>query len=181
MQSVKIFLIFCTAVFLTIACLSCSAGTPAESEQQNTQPYPSLGMMIPDEDNTVHPRLDIVLETDYSAIRAYTDQSEYPVDVDRILITIQNDHIGKGFYFWETPYLEKWTDGQWIRQDYRPPELFYESRVILCGEEGNRTEPQKTGLFFCPRYMVGPLTPGDYRFLIFTGGDKVVYVPVKFR
>jgi len=118
--------------------------------------------------------LDFEMETNYDNISVQTEFSTYPKDVEKIVYTITNHNIGKGFYYFSTPYIEYYAQDKWVRLAYYPPDYTEESNVwTICGIEGNREIEYSCNGIFYPQSVSAGIKEGQYRLVIFVGDTKV--------
>jgi len=125
-------------------------------------------------------------EQDYSNIICYSEQEVYPADTERIDITVENQNVGKGFYVYDLPYIEKNTDGEWVRLEF--DEEFYNNFMAMandkwpyCYIENSETTPFSTRVCILPaEELAEPLTEGDYRAVVFVG-KETIYAPFKIE
>lgn len=120
--------------------------------------------------------IDVEIEEDYSNIIAFTEFESYTKEVKEINITIMNENVGKGFYFYMIPFIEKFENGQWVRMDYRPPTFQQEQQWAFCGVENNSTIKYSTMNIILTEYLNEPFEIGEYRVVNFVG-KTVVYAP----
>ncbi len=125
-------------------------------------------------------------EQDYSNIICYAEQEVYPADTERINITVENQNVGKGFYVYDLPYIEKNTDGEWVRLKF-DDEFFNtymargDSKWVYCYIENSKTTPFSTLVCILPaEQLAEPLTEGDYRAVVFVG-KETIYAPFKIE
>ncbi len=125
-------------------------------------------------------------EQDYSNIICYAEQEVYPADTERINITVENQNVGKGFYVYDLPYIEKNTDGEWVRLKF-DDEFFNtymargDSKWVYCYIENSKTTPFSTLVCILPaEQLAEPLTEGDYRAVVFVG-KETLYAPFKIE
>ena len=118
--------------------------------------------------------LDTVAESDYSNITATAEYETYKKDVDVIKIFLTNHNVGKGFYFYSTPALQKETNGYWKNVDFteRHPNWYF------AALEGNKTEPNIGVVAISPVYNKVNLSKGNYRAAVFVK-DHVLYAYFK--
>lgn len=124
------------------------------------------------EDFTGNHLLDVDVETDYDHIKIELDNDIYPLDFDKIICKLTNENVGKGFYYYYIPFLEKQEDDEWIRLSYTPPEIRYDATWHFCAIEGNTTEPNSTLKYLHSEYINDDLEPGKYRIVIFVGPNE---------
>lgn len=122
--------------------------------------------------------IDVIPEQDYSKIKCYTDKDEYYPDFEKIEITVQNENIGKGFYIYPNPALEKNVDGKWIRINYYPEFYSLENGWGFCGYDGVKDVPYSTCVIIWAEHLKEPLLDGDYRAVVFVG-KEIIYAPFK--
>ena len=116
--------------------------------------------------------LNVPVETDYDNIKVELENNIYPLNFDKIKYTITDKNVGKGFYYYYIPFLEKQKDDKWIRLSYTPPETQYEEAWYFCAVEGNTTEPNSTTQYLIAKYINEDLTTGKYRLVLFVGPNE---------
>lgn len=142
-----------------------------ESPPNDPEPYFST-----DEDIPMSIMLGCENETDYSNITAVTEFSEYGRETEKIICTVTDYNVGKGFYIFLVPYIDVFQDGEWKRLNYRPQELYYENIWAYCCIEGNTTKPNSTNIVFVAEDLKDDFCAGDYRLVVFVG-DRKTYAP----
>lgn len=124
--------------------------------------------------------IGITPEQDYSNIICYTENEQYHSDVDKIVVTIENQNPGKGFYIYAIPYVEKYSDGEWESLFYNEKAqekfLFERNWWEFCGVQGDDTIPYRTKITVCPNDFEEKFTKGEYRITIFVG-KEIIYAP----
>ena len=132
-------------------------------------------------------------EREYDNIEAWTEQSVYPVDFDKITCTVRNNNSGKAFYVWQRGFIEKAVDGEWIRLE-RLGEVHdmnwflvgWTEQVFAEDDPGYEPPPPDCAIVTVPRtYMssgevsslyADSFTPGAYRIALYVGRE-IVYAP----
>ena len=116
---------------------------------------------------------DIEPEQDYSCITAYTDQEEYPLDFDKITVTIRNENAGKGFYFFNIPVVEYNDNGKWVRLNYSPKSYDIPEQWAFCGIENAPEKQFSTVMLILSDGLDGSWKAGEYRAVVFAGTETV--------
>lgn len=115
----------------------------------------------------------LVMETHYGDnIIFKMQQSEYPLDAEKISGNAIDTNPGVCYTFNLHPRLERYSDGKWVRLAYYPPGIFFEEQWMytLSSEEN---EPDKgVAIRLAPKYVYEDLTPGRYRLVAFVGDGK---------
>ncbi len=128
---------------------------------------------ISDGERTIHKMLNIEEEADYDNIFAESLESTYNTTDDFITCKVTDCNPGKGFYYYEIPYLEKNINGEWVR-------LFNNSNQLdvatwfFCGIEGNTSNPNSCNIKAKLSDFDPKIDEGKYRFVVFTA-DKTLY------
>ncbi len=112
-------------------------------------------------------------ETDYSNIIIYSDCQAYPNDATEIALVLTDNNIGKGFYFYPIPFIEKKQNGEWIRIAYRDPSANYESTWHYCAIENNTAQSNSTIVTLLAEYLEGGFSTGEYKVTVYVGDKKV--------
>ncbi len=121
--------------------------------------------------------LDIESEQDYSNIIAYTERENYFSDFEKITITVENQNVGKGFYLYTTPAVERKSDGDWVRLNYYPEAyLLGNEHWAFCGIDGEKDIKYSTCVFIWSEYLKDEWNEGEYRAVIFVG-KETIYAP----
>lgn len=154
-------MIFVHSIFL----FGCSSGTSDISGNPDPEP-------IKAEEQNIHEFLNIELDLSYDSIIAKTEKDTYPLNVDQITCTVQNNNVGKGFYLYEIPFVEQRIDGKWVRLYYNSDRLEV-AQWQFCGIEGNTTEPNSSQYVVKLKDINATLIPGEYRLVVFTAQKKV--------
>lgn len=147
----------------------------------------------PQEKEWLRKQEQLDFEQNYDNIEAFTEQSAYPVDFDKIVCTVRNNNSGKAFYVWRRGFIEKEDDGDWVRLVRLGEEL--DSEWFLVGysdwvsaqiNPNYEPPPPDCAIVTVPRtYLYGgertshyaePFTPGSYRIVIYVGRE-IVYAP----
>lgn len=120
---------------------------------------------------------DMVAEQDYGNIICFTDNESYPQDFEKIIITVQNQNEGKGFYIYRVPFIEKKINDEWERLNYSQETLLYgDDNWGFCGIEDRKDIKYSTELNIWYERLKDTWTVGDYRVVIFVG-KEVIYAP----
>lgn len=125
--------------------------------------------------------LEFEMESDYGNIISKTELPIYSKDTEKIIYTITNNNVGKGFYYFSIPCIEYYDNNKWIRLTYYPPDYTQEAeRWNICGIEGNNEIQYSCNGAFFPQSVSEGIGDGLYRLVIFVG-DKKVYAEFKFK
>ncbi len=123
--------------------------------------------------------MDAVPEHDYSNITAFAENEEYPLDFEKINITIKNGNAGKAFWFYTIPVVEYCDNGEWKRLNYCPEGYNNIEEVwALCLIEGDPGRQFSTGMTIFENMLDGEWKSGEYRAVIFVGQEKI-YAPFR--
>lgn len=123
--------------------------------------------------------LDIEDEEEYDNFSFQLSVAEFDQNEDfEIECTIINNNVGKGFYYYQIPYVEYEEDGKWERLAYNPPQLLYEENWFYSGVEGNTLEPNEARIYFYKKYLDSEMKKGDFRLVLFVG-QEVFYANFK--
>lgn len=119
----------------------------------------------------------MVADQDYSNIICYTDNESYPQDFEKIAITVKNQNVGKGFYLFSIPVIERKINDEWVRLNYMPEDYLRENnKWEFCGIEGEENIPYSTRVTIWADELKDDWTLGEYRAVIFVG-KEVIYAP----
>lgn len=172
----NIFLLcLCSFAFFT----ACEAESSNQSsayfanEQPPDEPAP---FFLPGEADSLPSFDDYENETDYSAIAAAAEFSEYRRDTKKINLTVTDQNPGKCFYVFHVPFLEALRNGEWKRLNYRPPALTEEGGWIYSVISPSAEESSGIELTLEREYLFDDFSTGEYRAVIFIG-DRKVYAP----
>lgn len=113
------------------------------------------------------PGLDIEPETSYDNLVAYTEKSVYSQDENHIVCYVKNNNKGKGFYFYNTPYVEKKINDEWVRLYYDSSTKIF-SRYGFCGKENDKESNFTASLHLYTEFVTPKMDEGTYRIVIFT-------------
>lgn len=87
--------------FVSVICLSgCNSNTSLI--EGNSDPEP-----IKSEDQEIQNFLDVEVDSSYDSIIVKMEKDSYSVDSEQIICTVQDNNVGKAFYFYEIPFIEK--------------------------------------------------------------------------
>lgn len=87
--------------FVSVICLSgCNSNTSLI--EGNSDPEP-----IKSEDQEIQNFLDVEVDSSYDNIIVKMEKDSYSVDSEQIICTVQDNNVGKAFYFYEFPFIEK--------------------------------------------------------------------------
>ena len=111
--------------------------------------------------------LDIEVETDYDNMSVYTEKSVYSLQDEYIKCKITNNNVGKGFYFYNTPSIQKKVGDVWETLSYDTTGILY-SRYGFCGVEDDNERSYTTTIRLYINRVTPKMEKGDYRIVIFT-------------
>ena len=155
--------------FVSVICLS-SCNSNTSLIEGNSDPEP-----IKSEDQEIQNFLDVEVDSSYDNIIVKMEKDSYSVDSEQIICTVQDNNVGKAFYFYEIPFIEKKIDDNWVRLYYNSNRLDI-AQWMLCAEEGNTTEPNSSRYTVRLADIKPKVTPGEYRLVVFTA-KKTLYAP----
>ena len=166
----KIFLLIVSVFFI----VSCSNTTSKIDEVYTiTEPIYNNGF----DDNIIS---GVNIENDYTNFNVYTDKEIYSDQDEFIDCIVENNNVGKAFYFYTIPFVEKQENDDWINVVYKNSRLLYESNWALCYIENNTTIPNSTIVRLPVEYIKDKLVTGRYRLVVFVGNSKV-YAPFSYQ
>ena len=146
---------------------SCNAGGfPAQTNPSTEQFRNGYGGYV----------VDIEPEQDYSKITAVTDNDVYPLDFDKITVTVKNENAGKGFYFFDIPVIEYNDNGKWVRLNYSPKSYEIPEQWAFCGIENAPDKQFSTVMSIFRDRLEGNWKTGEYRAVVFAG-TETIYAP----
>ena len=111
--------------------------------------------------------LDIEVETDYDNMSVYTEKSVYSLQDEYIKCKITNNNVGKGFYFYNTPSIQKKVGDAWETLSYDTTGILY-SRYGFCGVEDDNERSYTTTIRLYINRVTPKMEKGDYRIVVFT-------------
>lgn len=161
-------------IISTLLCSSillCGCSDKETSEQNitgNNDPA-----TITDGERTVHSFLNIEEETNYDNLVVKTSESTYKVSDDIVTGVITNNDPGKGFYYYEIPFIEKNINGEWVRFLNKSNRLDV-AVWLFCGIEGNNDKPNSCNITTKFSDYEPKIDEGSYRLVVFTA-EKVLY------
>ena len=121
------------------------------------------------------------LETDYSNISAVIGKDVYTSADTFAYCDISDNNIGKAFYYYSQPYLEKLVNGKWVNVPLKQQEYALEyGEWYLCYIEGNTTKPNSSRVKLMFNQLAETITSGAYRMVVFVG-DKRVYATFRYE
>ena len=133
---------------------------------QNNEEHIELTTPVVDFDMYSSYGLDIEVETDYDNMSVYTEKSVYSLEDEYIKCKVKNNNAGKGFYFYNTPTVQKKVGDNWETLSYDTTGILY-SRYGFCGVEDDESCYIATIRLYINR--VSPeMNNGDYRIVVFT-------------
>ena len=146
---------------------SCNAGGfPAQTDPSTEQFRNGYGGYV----------VDIEPEQDYRSITAFTDKDVYPLDFDKITVTVKNENAGKGFYFFDIPVIEYNDNGKWVRLNYSPKSYEIPEQWAFCGIENAPDRQFSTVMSIFSDRLEGKWKTGEYRAVVFAG-TETIYAP----
>ncbi len=173
MKQVKVVIlgvVFVCALSLLIACQVCDVVDPNDSETRpyspNTDPADSWIL----NNQNAGDFLGIYTETKYDQIVVTPISEVFSLQHDDYFsCTIANHNVGHGFFLFGALYIDKYMDGQWIRQYNKSAEsLQYDSEWFFIGEQDNVNGINSTISGLSISDISPVVTPGKYRFVVFT-------------
>lgn len=119
-------------------------------------------------------------EQDYDNLIAYMEQDVYPTDIDIIVGYIRDTNPGKSFFNWQYALVEKLENGEWVQLNYKNENILRSFGWGYATYDPPRSELQyETKKKYWLKYVVGGVTPGEYRMVIFAG-TRILYAPFRF-
>ncbi len=155
-------------LILLLFAISCAPNS--QREQAYTAPVFDIALKSKDH----HFGENVENETDYSNVVIYPEFESYAKDTTKIELTLTDNHIGKGFYFYPIPFIDKKQNGKWVSIAYDDPSANYESTWHYCAIENNRSKSNSTIITVLAEYLDGGFSTGEYRVTVYVG-DKKVY------
>lgn len=122
---------------------------------------------ITSENRSLHKLLLMEEDTSYDAIFVKVKEEAYSIDSEVISCIITNANIGKGFYYYEIPYIEQKKGDQWVRL-FNNSERIGVAQWLFCGTVDNTTIPNSCQVNIELSNVEPTITAGRYRFVIFT-------------
>ncbi len=114
--------------------------------------------------------LGIGTETVFDQVTATTSSATYSLSQDSsISCTIQNGHVGHGFAVYGAVYIDKYIDGEWVRQCNK--KALEEQAITLwhfVGEENGADTVMSSRRGLLLSDIDPEPTPGKYRLVFFT-------------
>ena len=100
----------------------------------------SDGPVIPEIDFDIYSSggLLVNVEKEYINFSVECDDNQYSKDTETIVFRLKNNNPGNGFYFYNTPIVEKKSLGAWKSVKYDPSSK-YIGRYGFCGNENDTT------------------------------------------
>lgn len=158
-------ILICSSIML------CGCSDKGKSETNitgNNDPAP-----ISDGERNVHNFLNIEEETNYDNIIVETTESTYKTSDDTVTCMITNKNPGKGFYYYEVPFIEKNINGEWVRLLNTTNRLDV-AVWLFCGIEGNKNESNSCNIKTSFSDYEPKIDEGNYRLVVFTA-EKPLY------
>lgn len=163
-------IIFACALSLLIACQAYDIVDPNDGETRphspNTDPTGSWVL----NDQNAGDFLGIYTETTYDQIVVTPGSETFSLQHDDYFsCTIANHNVGYGFFLFGALYVDKYVDGQWIRQYNKSAEgLQSDPEWVFIGEQDNVNGINSTISGISISDISPKVTPGKYRFVVFT-------------
>ena len=115
--------------------------------------------------------LGIYTETEYDQIVATPTKEVFSMTQDTYLsCDVANHNVGHGFVLYEVVYIDKYIDGEWVRQCNKyaadAPIDFLTWHFVGVDKNVDGINSTRKGILLTDIYPVA--TPGKYRFVIFT-------------
>lgn len=131
----------------------------------NTDPQP-----LDDPDDSFSEMLGIYNETEYDQIVVKPVKDVYSLKEDEVFsCTIANQNVGHGFYIYGVVYIDKYVDGEWVRQCNKyATDSQYHLQWNYVGMEGNIDGINSTRDGIAVSDILPEVTPGRYRLVVFT-------------
>lgn len=157
----KRFFIILMSIF-AISCTSCDS----KQNQIICNKDPEL---LSVEDRNIHQLLGISEDESYENIVIHSLKETYSTDDEKLTCVVTNENIGKGFYYYNIPFIEKNIDDNWVRLNNTTsnPEWYF------CGAD-DKSVTNECHISTLFENIEPSLTNGEYRFVIFTA-EKVLY------
>ena len=131
-----------------------------------------------EEKEVLHKVLHIDVDEKYDNIAAAALQESYSSDTSEIACELKNQNVGKGFYYFPIPFLEKYEDGNWIEiyNGDSAAKYQYGDGYALCGYADHVADDKEfsTQLKIETKNLSPDLHAGHYRFKIYTA-KSIVY------
>lgn len=121
--------------------------------------------------NFFHEMLGIAVDETYDNISAVSLESVYRTDATELICELKNANLGKGFYFFPLPFLEKYENDDWKQLYNGDPSIYYQygDGYALCGAADHVTDKEfSTRVKIQTENLTPGLTEGHYRFKIYT-------------
>lgn len=118
-----------------------------------------------DQSINIHQAINAENETDYSNMVAETEKAIYSKNDSSIKIKVTDLNIGKGFYLYSTPCIQKYQKNKWVNVEYSNEDI---SQWLFIAEEGNASKSNFTYLYISLNNIENDLTSGNYRAIVFT-------------
>lgn len=134
---------------------------------------------ITDEDRSLNEVLQIDEDSSYDGLYAESHSPVYKLDDEFISCKIINKHFGKGFYFYEIPFIEKKVDGNWIRL-FNNSDRIDNAEWFFCGVQDKKDISYTADVRIKLDDVEPEVDQGDYRFVIFTA-ENVLYADFKLE
>lgn len=122
---------------------------------------------ITSENRSLHKLLLMEEDSSYDAVFVEAKEKLYSIDSEVISCILTNANIGKGFYYYEIPYIELKKDDQWVRL-FNNSERIDVAQWLFCGTDDNTTIPNSCQVNIELSNVEPAITAGRYRFVIFT-------------
>lgn len=143
------------------------------SHDGNADPNP-----ISNEEKNIHTMLGIDEEPSYDMISITSSQKIYDISTDIISCVVTDENIGKGFYYYEIPFIEFYSDNnKWERLYYNSDRLEH-AQWLFCGM--NSSSQSTCTLSIEMKRVDFDFVPGNYRFVVFTA-DNTLYAEFELQ
>lgn len=119
------------------------------------------------ENRSLHKLLLMEEDTSYDAIFVKVKEEASSIGSEVISCIITNANIGKGFYYYEIPYIEQKIGDQWVRL-FNNSERIGVAQWLFCGTVDNTTIPNSCQVNIELSNVEPTIIAGKYRFVIFT-------------
>ncbi|MBR6426929.1 MAG: hypothetical protein IKS28_03790 [Clostridia bacterium] len=116
--------------------------------------------------------LNINAEKEYNNFSVTCEGTVFSKTTEKIKFYLTNNNPGNGFYFYNTPFVEKKVKDKWISVDYDSSSKHF-ARYGFCGNENDSETCFGTVIYLFPEFISDPDFGGLYRALLYTA--KNVY------
>ncbi len=169
MRKILIMLLLCCMTLLLAACQSAEPND--DSDTPNTDPDGAWLL----EETDAGGFLGTYTESKYDQIVVTPISESFSLKTDKTFsCKITNNNVGHGFYILAELYIDKYADGQWVRLNNKEAEyLQHDPEWSFIGIENNTDEATSTQSWITVSSISPEVTPGRYRFVVFTPANAV--------